>query len=233
MLEIKRLEAGYGKKQVLFGPSLEVKEGEVIGVIGPNGSGKSTLLKAICGVIPIWKGKVLFNHTTTNGLSPAKNIGLGITFCPQGNRVFDELSVIENLEIGGFQLPKRELNNRIDEMFQLFPVLKDRCRLDARKLSSGERQMLALSRALISKPRLIMLDEPSLGLSVDSVNVVFEKLRTMNRNEGLSLLIVEQKVRKALEVCHRIYALKLGKLAFTGSSDDLRNNMAQLKQLFL
>lgn len=233
MLEIRGLETGYGKKQVLYGLSLEVHEGEIVALIGPNGAGKSTVLKAICGLIPAWKGEIRFNGDVTNGFSPAKNVARGITFAPQGSRVFTDLTVMENLEIGGFQLPRKELKNRIAHMFEMFPVLKERARQDASKLSGGEQQMLALARALVPNPRLLMLDEPSLGLSPNFVNTVFRKISEINYEVGVTILIVEQKVREVLDICKRVYSIKLGKVAFEGSSGELSADRDKLKQLFL
>jgi ABC-type branched-subunit amino acid transport system ATPase component len=233
MLEIKELETGYGKKQVLFGLSLEVREREVVSLIGPNGAGKSTVLKAVCGLIPVWKGEIRFNGDVTSDTTPAMNVTKGITFAPQGSRVFADLTVMENLEIGGFQLPRNELKNRIEQMFQMFPVLKERARQNAGKLSGGEQQMLALARALIPRPKLLMLDEPSLGLSPNLVKDVFEKIVEINREIGIGILIVEQKVREVLDISKRVYSIKLGKVAFEGQPNDLKYDKAKLKQLFL
>ena len=233
MLEIRKIETGYGNKQVLFGASLEVREGEIVGVIGPNGAGKSTVLKAVCGLIPVWKGEVLFNGTLITGFSPAKNVSRGITFCPQGNRVFDELSVIENLQIGGIQLRATELKERIEEVLQLFPILNDRMRQDAGRLSGGEQQMLALGMALVAKPWLLMLDEPSLGLSLGQVTTLFERISRINHDNGVTILIVEQKVREVLKLCHRVYGIKLGKVAFEGTPTGLIEDKDKLRKLFL
>lgn len=233
MREIEDLETRYGEKQVLFGLSLDVREGEIVALIGPNGAGKSTVLKTVCGLIPVWKGAIRFNGTPTNGLTPAQNVARGITFAPQGNRVFDELTVMENLEIGGFQLPRKELKSRIDEAFRMFPILKERAGQDAGKLSGGEQQMLALARALIPKPKLLMLDEPSLGLSPNLVDAVFKKVTEINHETGVTVLIVEQKVREVLDICRRVYSIKLGKVAFSGPPDNLKDNRARLKELFL
>lgn len=233
MLEINELETGYGKKQVLFGLSLTVQQGEIVGLIGPNGAGKSTMLKTICGLIQAWKGQIRFDGKVTNGCTPAQNIAWGITFAPQGNRVFNELTVMENLEIGGFQLDRKEARSRINEVLQMFPVLKGRIRQDAGKLSGGERQMLALARSLVPKPKLLMLDEPSLGLSPNLVSTVFKKASQINRETGVGILIVEQKVRELLEICSRVYSLKLGRIAFEGVPQQLKENKEKLKQLFL
>jgi len=233
MLEIRELDTGYGKKQVLFGLSMEVRKGDIVAIIGPNGAGKSTVLKAVCGLIPTWSGTISFDGTATNGSTPARNVARGITFAPQGNRVFTDLTVMENLEIGGFQLPRKELRPRIDRVVEMFPVLKDRRRQDAGDLSGGEQQMLALARALVPKPKLLMLDEPSLGLSPNLVRSVFEKITEINQDTGVTIVIVEQKVREVLGICNRVYSLKLGKVSFDGTSKELRDDRAKLKGLFL
>jgi len=232
MLQIRDLETGYGKKQVIFGLSLEVNEGEIIALIGPNGAGKSTLLKTVCGLLPVWKGQVTFNGASINGSTPAKNVARGITFAPQGNRVFDELTVMENLEVGGYQLRKKELKPRIEQVFDIFPVLKERARQEAGRLSGGEQQMLAFARALVPKPKLLMLDEPSLGLAPNLVATVFEKVTQVNRETGVTILIVEQKVREVLRIAHRAYGMRLGKIALEGSPDEILAG-DNLKRLFL
>ena len=233
MLEVRDIETGYGKKQVLFGLSLEVREGEVVALIGPNGAGKSTLLKAICGLIPVWAGEVRFEGVLLNGSTPAQNVRRGITFAPQGSRVFDELNVMENLQIGGYQLPRRELGERIEQVVAMFPLLRERARQNAGKLSGGEQQMVALARALVPKPKLLMLDEPSLGLQPNLVKVVFEKVSEINHEAGVTVLIVEQKVRQILDVCDRVYSLKLGKVAFAGKPEELGGDRDKLQELFL
>jgi len=233
MLEIKNLETGYGKKQVLFGVSLEVREGETVALIGPNGAGKSTVLKAACGLIPTWKGETCFGGVLTNNSTPAQNVARGMTFCPQGIRVFDELTVLENLEIGGFQLPKKDLNVRIEEVLGTFPALKKHLQQDAGNLSGGEQQMLALARALVPRPRLLLLDEPSLGLSPNLVASVFGRIAEIGRQTGVAMLVVEQKVREVLAISERVYSLKLGHVAFSGPSADLRDDKGKLRDLFL
>ena len=231
MLELKKIETGYGKKQVLFGLSMKVQEGKIVAVIGPNGAGKSTILKVVCGLIPTWKGEIFFDDIRMNGSSPAKSVKRGITFCPQGNRVFDELSVVENLQVGGIHLRPKELQDGIDRVLQLFPVLKDRLRQSAGSLSGGEQQMLALGRSLITKPKLLMLDEPSLGLSPNLVSTVFERISLINQDMGITILIVEQKVRQVLEFCHSLYGIKLGKVVFDCVPKDLAES--KLKNIFL
>jgi branched-chain amino acid transport system ATP-binding protein len=233
ILEIKNLESGYGKKQVLFGVSLGVAAGEVVSLIGPNGAGKSTVLKTACGLVRAWKGEIIFEGQAITGSTPAKNVSRGITFAPQGNRVFDELTVRENLEIGGFQLGKHELKPRIEEVLSIFPALRDHLKKDAGKLSGGEQQMLALARAMVPRPKLLMLDEPSLGLAPGLVREVFEKIAQISKETKISILVVEQKVREVLEICSRVYSMKLGKIAFEGKPELLKTDRDKLKQLFL
>ena len=233
MLEIKNLNTGYDKKQVLFDLSLKVEDGEIVSVIGPNGAGKSTILKAVCGLISPWDGEILFDKKSLNHNQPSKNISLGITFAPQGNRVFDELSVKENLEIGGYLLQKNKLGERIESVLKIFPILKERIKQTAGSLSGGEKQMLALGRALIPEPKLLLLDEPSLGLAPNLLNDVFQKIVEINKTMNLSVLIVEQKVREVLAISHKAYSIKLGKNAFEGKPEELLNDKEKLKNLFL
>jgi len=232
MLSVSDLETGYGKKQVLFGVSLEVREGEIVALIGPNGAGKSTALKVVCGLLPAWRGQIRFDGATVNGSTPARNVARGITFAPQGNRVFDELTVMENLEVGGFQLPRKELKGRIEQVMEMFPILRERARQDAGKLSGGEQQMLAVARALVPEPKLLMLDEPSLGFAPNIVGEVFEKIVEINQEAGVTILIVEQKVREVLRIAHRAYGLRLGRIALEGPPASFLE-ADRLKQLFL
>ncbi|MDQ1351066.1 MAG: branched-chain amino acid transport system ATP-binding protein [Acidobacteriota bacterium] len=156
-----------------------------------------------------------------------------LTYCPQGNRVSDEMSVLDNLEIGGFNLPKKLLKERIEIILQTFPVLKSRLKESAGNLSGGEQQMLALSRALIPPTKLLLLDKPSLGLAPNLQGNVFKKLVEINREFNIAMLIVEQKVMEVLEISHRVYSIKLGRVAFEGKPDDLKANKPKIKELFL
>lgn len=207
MLEIKKINTGYDKKQVVFDVTLNVQQGEIVSLIGPNGAGKSTILKAVCGLIPAWSGKLLFNEKILNGNEPPQNLKIGISFCPQGNRVFDGLTVQENLEIGGYILRKDKAKKRIQEILEIFPVLKERLKQEAGSLSGGEQQMLAVARALIPEPKLLLLDEPSLGLAPNLVKELFDKFVELNNKLGITILIVEQKVREVLSISNRVYAL--------------------------
>lgn len=233
MLELKNIQSGYGKKQVLFDISMNVEKGEIVSVIGPNGSGKSTILKVICGALRAWDGELSFKGRSVKNNPISKNIASGISIAPQGNRVFNDLTVKDNLELGGFFLKKDILNNRINEIYKLFPVLKDRSSQIAGKLSGGEQQMLAVARALIPEPELLLLDEPSLGLAPNLLDDVFDKLKEINKKLGITIIIVEQKVNKVLEISERTYSIKLGRLAFVGKSSELIGNKEKLKELFL
>lgn len=195
------------------------------------GSGKSTVLKTVCGLSHGREKSGLM--VTLPGSNPAKNVAKGITFTPQGNLVFHDMTVMENLEIGGYPLKRKEAKERIGEVLEIFPILKERLKQDAGKLSGGEQQMVSLARALVPKPKLLMLDEPSLGLSPKLMGVVFDKIIEINRDNGVTILIVEQKVRKVLEICGRVYSIKLGKIAFEGPSEELKGDKGKLKELFL
>ena len=233
LLEIKNLNTGYGKLQVIFDLSLAVNPGDIVAVIGPNGSGKSTILKAVCGILPVWSGDVLLNGSSVKTLAPSARIKKGLSFSPQGNRVFNELSVHENLEMGGFLLDKNMLKNRIVSVLDFFPDLQKRLNQNAGTLSGGEQQILALARVLVSNPKLLLLDEPSLGLSPSLVKHLFQLLNRINQTYKIPILIVEQKVNEVLSLAKRVYSIKLGKTVFEGSSDILKDNKKKLKELFL
>jgi branched-chain amino acid transport system ATP-binding protein len=233
ILQIKNLNSGYDKKQVLFDASIEINKGEIVSIIGSNGSGKSTLLKVICGLIPSWSGEISFNDKEINGNEPPDNLKLGISFCPQGNRVFDELSVKENLQISGYILAKDKAKTRINEVLEIFPVLKERLKQEAGSLSGGEQQMLAVARALIPEPTLLLLDEPSLGLAPNLINDLFKKFIELNNNFGITILIVEQKIKEVLTISNRTYGLKLGKIYLEDDSTLLLSKKEKLKELFL
>jgi len=233
MLKVKNLDTGYGKKQVIHDVSLEVENNEIVALIGPNGSGKSTILKSIIGVLPVWKGEIFYKDERIDNQKTSKIIQQALTFCPQGNRVFADMTVRENLEVGGFHLKKPLLKERIDYVLALFPILKDRIKQIAGTLSGGEQQMLSLARALIPQPRLLLLDEPSLGLAPKIQALVFEKITEINETQKIAMLIVEQKVLKVLDISQRVYSIKLGKIAFKGESKNLKSNPSHMKDLFL
>ena len=233
MLKVEALETGYGKKQVLFGIDLEAAKENITAIIGPNGSGKSTALKSIFGLIPVWSGNVICNGEPITNRGTRANVRDGIGFVPQGNRVFDEMTVLENLEIGGWHLPKDRFKEELKKMWELFPELEKRKKQNSGKLSGGEKQMLALGRAFITSPKLLLMDEPSLGLSPKLVTFMLGHIREINHEFGVTVLIVEQKVREVLEVCDHIYSIKLGKIAYSGTPQLLKTDKQKLKELFL
>lgn len=233
LLKIENLNTGYDKRQVLHDVSLQVEAGEIFSIIGPNGSGKSTLLKVIFGLLPVWSGDIHFDGSSIAGKHPSQQLCSGLAYAPQGNRVFDELTIRENLDIAGLTFEKELFNERLHHVLSLFPVLKDRLKQNAGTLSGGEQQMLALARVMMSKPRLLLLDEPSLGLAPNLITEAFNQLKKINEQEKLTLVIVEQKVNEIFKISNRTCCIRLGRVAYEGSSDQLSHDKALLKKLFL
>lgn len=223
MLVIKDIEAGYGAILVLRGVDLEVKSGEIVALIGANGAGKSTLLDVISGILPARKGAVIFKDKNIIKLPPHKRVQLGISLIQEGREIFNEMTVMENLQMGGFGRPGDDLKQTMDMVFRLFPILKQRQRQAGKTLSGGEQQMLAIGRALMANPTLIMMDEPSLGLAPILVNEVFSKIVKL-KGEGATILLVEQNARKALQIADRGYVLENGRIALEGSGEELSAN---------
>jgi branched-chain amino acid transport system ATP-binding protein len=222
LLKVEDLETGYGKKQIINGVNLTISQGEIVSLIGHNGAGKSTILKTIFGLTTAWKGKVIYEGKEIQNRTPVGNIRDGIVFVPQGNRVFTELTVSENLEMAGYALSNKTIyRERVATVTELFPVLSKKGRQLAGTLSGGEKQMLALSSGLMLSPRLLLLDEPSLGLSPAYINATFRKITEINKRFGTSVLIVEQKVREVLRISTKTYVLKVGKISFEGLSTEL------------
>ena len=224
LLSIHDLEVSYGAVQVLFGVNLEVHAGEIVSIIGPNGAGKSTVIKAVIGLVEVQRGSVDFDgHDITN--LPAHVIpSLGVTYVPQGRIVFAQMTVTDNLEMGAFlQRDPRKRREAVEAVFEQFPRLYERRSQPAGKLSGGEQQMLAIGRALMLNPRLVILDEPSLGLSPKYVDLIFEHLLVL-KSQGRTLLMVEQNAARALELSDRGYALELGYNRFTDSGEKLLAN---------
>jgi branched-chain amino acid transport system ATP-binding protein len=211
--------------------SVEVNQREIVAVIGRNGSGKSTLLKAIIGLLPVWRGRVLADGKDLTRLSPATRVRAGISYVGQGNRVFGELSVDENLRMGGYLVDSTsQLNSRKETLYHLFPRLAQRRKQLAATLSGGERQSLALAMGLMPTPRILLLDEPSVGLSLELVRTSLATIKNVSRESGAAVLIVEQKVREVLSIADRVYLLTMGKVAFHGSPAEMSD---QLHQLYL
>jgi branched-chain amino acid transport system ATP-binding protein len=224
MLKIEGISAAYGEFRVLHEISLEVKSGETAIAVGPNGAGKTTLLKVISGLLKPSLGTIYFDGRRIEDREPHIIVELGISLVPEGGRLFPYLTVIDNLKIGAFSKKAREgFKEALDEIFGLFPILKDRKKQLAGSLSGGERQMLAIARSLMSRPRLVMLDEPSSGLAPKIISRVFEFVRRI-KSQGYSILMVEQNARKALELADHAYLLESGRLRFHGGKEDFIKN---------
>lgn len=233
LLRIESVVTGYGKKRVVRGVSLCVAAGEIVALIGHNGAGKSTLLKAVFGLLPIWEGRVLLNGQPLDSPSPRELLRAGVAYVPQGNRVFADLTVRENLEVGGITLDgKPRVREGIERALTLFPALRSRLRQRASTLSGGEKQMVALANALIVMPRLLLLDEPSLGLAPPLVTGAFSRLRQLNRDFRISMLVVEQKVREVLKMADRVYVLRTGSVSYSGPTAPLMDQ-ARLREVYL
>ena len=212
LLTVKELCAGYGKREIISTVSFSVGFAEIVAVVGPNGAGKSTLLKAIFGKIQVFAGEARFAGRRSTHSAPHDNVSSGMIFLPQGNRTFDDLTVYENLLLGGYSLRKAEIAERIDVVLRLFPAITGMLKRPAHTLSGGEKQMLAFARAMIPEPKLLLLDEPSIGLSPKLVNDVFEKARQIRDETNCSIVIVEQKVKQVLPISDSVLGMKLGKL---------------------
>lgn len=222
ILDVEEIVAGYGQLEILHGISLQVAPRELVAIIGPNGSGKSTLLKAVVGLVPIMSGTVRSRGKDITGLPPEDAVALGVSYVAQTNNVFPSLTIQENLEIGGY-LRIEGLNDRIARMYELFPDLAKRKKSKARELSGGQRQMLAMGRALMLDPAVLLLDEPSAGLSPRLVDVVAEKIVEINR-AGTAILLVEQSTEIALTISSRAYILVAGRNETTARSRELLEN---------
>ena len=222
LLEACGVVAGYGETEILHGVSITVDEGEVVTIIGPNGCGKSTLMKAIVGLVRVRTGSVTFRGQEISSSPPETIVRTGLCYVPQTNNVFPSLSIRENLEMGAF-VRRDDFRGRIDDMFQVFPDLAVQPGRKAGSLSGGQRQMLAIARALMLDPALLMLDEPSAGLSPAMMDNVFERVREINQT-GVALLMVEQNARQALGMSHRGYVLVAGEKRLEDTGRDLLNN---------
>jgi len=224
LLSIHDLEVSYGAVQVLFGVNLEVHAGEIVCIIGPNGAGKSTVIKAVIGLVEVQRGSVEFDGRDITNLPAHVVPSLGVTYVPQGRIVFAQMTVADNLEMGAFlQRDARKRREAVESVFEQFPRLHERRSQPAGKLSGGEQQMLAIGRALMLNPRLVILDEPSLGLSPKYVDLIFEHLLAL-KSQGRTLLMVEQNAARALELSDRGYALELGYNRFTDTGEKLLAN---------
>lgn len=224
LLAIRDLEVSYGAVQVLFGVSLEVRVGEIVSIIGPNGAGKSTVIKAVVGLVAVRNGGIRFDGESIANRPPHHIPALGIGYVPQGRIVFGRMTVADNLELGAFLQPNRNRRQEaVERVFEQFPRLYERRQQLAGKLSGGEQQMLAIGRALMLDPKLVILDEPSLGLSPKYVDLIFDHLLAL-KQQGRTLLMVEQNAARALELSDRGYALELGRNRYSDSGNNLLAN---------
>lgn len=232
LLLVEDLRAGYGSLEVLHGISLNVQSGEAVAVLGPNGAGKSTLLRTISGLVEARTGQLKFEQESLTGRQAHSIPLLGLAHVPEARHVFAQLSVQENLMVGGTPLPSRAARmNALDEVLALFPMLRDKASVAAGSLSGGQQQMLAIGRALMSRPKLVMLDEPSLGLAPVIVEELYVALGKLKR-AGLTILLVEQDVHTALEFADRAYVLENGAIALSGAASALRDD-PHVRELYL
>ena len=231
MLEIRNLCAGYGQVEVLHGIDMDVRDGEIVAVLGSNGAGKSTLNNAICNVIRPFAGRIRFDGQEIAGAPPDRIVGLGLIQVPEGRCIFPNLTVRENLELGSYRRARANRARNLEQVVAVFPRLSERFGQRAGTLSGGEQQMLAIGRGLMAEPRLLILDEPSLGLSPILVEEVFRLIRRINA-EGLSILLVEQNVVQSLAIAHRGYVIENGHVTLTGPAAELMND-GGLKRTYL
>ncbi len=229
MLNIKNLNAGYGEMPVLKDINITIAQGEIVSVVGSNGAGKSTLLKAISGLIKS-KGTITYNNESLHALQAHTIVHRGIIHVPEGRKIFPEMSVVENLIMGGYLHPKDRKKN-MEQVFALFPKLADRRNQLGGTMSGGEQQMLAIGRGLMGNPKLLLLDEPSLGLSPLFTEVVFSAIQSINKS-GVTVLLVEQNVYQSLKISNKGYVIEIGAIVLTGTGEELLNNQ-DVKKAFL
>ncbi len=235
MLRIRNLKCYYGRIMAIKGVSLSVAKGRIITLIGANGAGKSTILSAICGLLNTWEGEIYFEDTPLKGLDPPRVVKLGISLVPEGRLIFPPLSVMDNLKLGAYTLYRKNQGpaaaDTLEHVMSLFPILSERAKQPAGTLSGGEQQMLAIGRALMARPRLLLLDEPSMGLAPQIVEKIFQTLEFL-RSEGYTILLVEQNARAALQVADRGYVFETGAVVLQGRASELLEDQ-DVKRAFL
>jgi len=225
MLTIEDLESGYGVMQVLWKPSLEVKKGTITSLLGPNGVGKSTLLRSVLGSIEPWGGRISYEDQEITHMPTHKKVDLGITLVPEGKHLFPEMNVHENLVMGAYRKEAlRAMNESLELVYNLFPILKDREWQEAGTLSGGQQQMLTIGRALMTKPKLVMLDEPSQGLAPILVGEIFETVAKLQEEVGLTILLVEQNAEASLDAAEYVYIMHEGRIKAQGSSAEIKDS---------
>ena len=231
VLEVAGLTSHYGRIQALHGIDLNVEQGQLVALVGANGAGKTTLLRAISGVQPVGAGEVRFDGRSINKLAPHQRVAAGICQVPEGRHVFGPMSIEDNLKLGGYSRPKAEAAADIDKMYRLFPVLAEKRKLPAGTLSGGQQQMLAMARALMGRPRLLLLDEPSMGLAPLLVREIFRVVQSL-KAEGITTLLVEQNARAALAIADVGYVIETGRITLSGPAGELLEN-EQVKRAYL
>ncbi|UCG65342.1 MAG: ABC transporter ATP-binding protein [Deltaproteobacteria bacterium] len=231
LLEVENVVSGYGRTDVLHGVSISVERDEIVTIIGPNGAGKSTLFKTIMGYLIPSSGKILFSEEDVTQLKPNQKVEKGIAYVPQLDNTFPSLTILENLEMGAFSKDKEALQNGIKTAYDTFPILSERKNQRARTLSGGQRQMLAMSMALMTEPALLLLDEPSAGLSPKVAEEVFNQIQSLHQ-KGIGILIIEQDAHRSLSISDRGYVLALGQNHFDGSADKILSD-DQIREAFL
>jgi len=231
LLRLDGLEAGYGDLTAVSGVSLEVRRGEAVALIGSNGAGKTTTLRAICGLLPVRAGRIEFEGARLDGLGSSQIVARGIAHVPEGRQLFPTMTVRDNLELGGRAADRRRRGDALELVFTLFPRLRERERQLAGTLSGGEQQMCAIGRGLMARPRLLLLDEPSLGLAPMTVKLIFDTLQRVN-GDGTTIMLVEQNVPRALQLSHRGYVLENGRIVLEGTRESLRAS-PHVKQAYL
>ncbi len=225
MLKLENVQSGYGKKLAIKDISIEIKKGEIISLIGANGAGKSTTLMTICGVVACRSGRITFQEEEIQKKNPDEIVSMGICQVPEGRHIFPELTVKENLDMGAFlRKDKEQIKRDMDYVFSLFPILAERRNQDGGTLSGGEQQMLAMSRALMAKPQLLLLDEPSMGLAPLVIKQIFEIIRQINKEQDTTIFLVEQNANQALRVADRAYVMENGGISFSGTAKDMLSN---------
>ena len=221
MLKIKNIYAGYGNIEVLHNVSIEVSEGEIVALVGANGAGKTTLLKVISGLLHPTNGTISFLGRRIDKMIPEEIVKLGMAHVPEGRRVFPDSTVLTNIEMGAYiRKDSKEIEKDIEKYFELFPILFERRNMPASLLSGGEQQILAIARALMSRPKFLLLDEPSMGLAPQLINGIFKIIKNLH-SEGISIFLVEQNVKKALKIAQRGYVIETGNISFQGLSQEL------------
>lgn len=222
ILELRNVEAGYGEFRVLHGITLKVEKGEIVALVGPNGAGKTTTLRTIMGLTTLYSGDIVFNGDSIRNLPTYRRVELGITMVPEGRRLFNSLTVYENLLAGAVtKRAKEKLEDSLEFVYTLFPRLKERWNQLAGTLSGGESQMLAIARALMARPQLLLLDEPSLGLAPKIVLTIFDVIRKLRDEGGMTIVLVEQHVKNSLEIAERGYVMELGRIVLEGEAKRL------------